>query len=156
MRRRNPRTSDCIEGIGALAGIRPFDSAKTVASQVKATIRTIVESAFAWASSSEILVDDALRQQWDGELAEMRARINGMRKLFTQTMAERLPGRDFSFIERQRGMFSYSGLTADQVDTLREKFSIYIVRDGRINVAGINPGNVGPLCDAVSSVLGTE
>ena len=53
-------------------------------------------------------------------------------------------------------MFSYTGLSGDQVDTLRDKFSIYIVRDGRINVAGINPGNVGPLCDAVSSVLAAE
>lgn len=145
------------ERVGALTVVTgAADSAKTVASQVKATIRTNYSNPPSHGASivREILVDAALRQQWDGELAEMRERINGMRRLFTQTMADRLPGRDFSFIERQRGMFSYSGLTAEQVDTLREKFSIYIVRDGRINVAGINPGNVGPLCDAVSSILG--
>ena len=147
------------ERVGALTVVTDnADSAKTVASQVKATIRTNYSNppSHGAAIVREILVDPTLRQQWDGELAEMRERINGMRKLFTQTMADRLPGRDFSFIERQRGMFSYSGLTAEQVDTLREKFSIYIVRDGRINVAGINPGNVGPLCDAVSSILGAE
>jgi len=145
------------ERVGALTVVTADAAlAKTVASQIKATIRTNYSNPPSHGASivREILVDEVLRQQWDGELAEMRERINGMRKLFTQTMAERLPGRDFSFIERQRGMFSYSGLTADQVDTLRQKFSIYIVRDGRINVAGINPGNVGPLCDAMSSVLG--
>ena len=145
------------ERVGALTVVTAdAASAKTVASQVKATIRTNYSNPPSHGASivREILVDEVLRQQWDGELSEMRERINGMRKLFTQTMAERLPDRDFSFIERQRGMFSYSGLTADQVDTLRQKFSIYIVRDGRINVAGINPGNVGPLCDAMSSVLG--
>ena len=145
------------ERVGALTVVTADAAlAKTVASQIKATIRTNYSNPPSHGASivREILVDEVLRQQWDGELSEMRERINGMRKLFTQTMAERLPDRDFSFIERQRGMFSYSGLTADQVDTLRQKFSIYIVRDGRINVAGINPGNVGPLCDAMSSVLG--
>lgn len=144
------------ERVGALTVVtRDSDSAKTVASQVKATIRTNYSNPPSHGASivREILLDSALRDQWDGELAEMRERINGMRTLFTQSMAERLPDHDFSFIQRQRGMFSYSGLTAEQVDTLREKFSIYIVRDGRINVAGINPANVGPLCDAISSVL---
>jgi aspartate aminotransferase len=147
------------ERVGALTVVTTdADTARTVSSQVKATIRTNYSNPPAHGASivREILLDAALRQQWDGELADMRERINGMRKLFTQTMADRLPGRDFSFIERQRGMFSYTGLTAEQVDLLREKFSIYIVRDGRINVAGINSGNVGRLCDAVSSVLGTE
>jgi aspartate/tyrosine/aromatic aminotransferase len=147
------------ERVGALTVVTAdADTAKTVSSQVKATIRTNYSNPPSHGALivREILLDAGLRQQWDGELADMRERINGMRKLFTQTMADRLPGGDFSFIERQRGMFSYTGLTAEQVDTLRETFSIYIVRDGRINVAGINPGNVGPLCDAVSSVLGTE
>jgi len=147
------------ERVGALTVVTAnADSAKTVASQVKATIRTNYSNPPSHGASivREILVDSALREQWNGELAEMRERINGMRTLFTQTMAERLPDRDFSFIGRQRGMFSYSGLTAEQVDRLREKFSIYIVRDGRINVAGINPTNVGPLCDAISSVLKGE
>ena len=147
------------ERVGALTVVTAdAGSAKRVASQVKATIRTNYSNPpmHGAAIVSEILADSALCQRWVEELAEMRERINGMRKLFTQTMTERLPDRDFSFIERQRGMFSYTGLTAEQVDTLREKFSIYIVRDGRINVAGINPDNVGPVCDAISSVLRRE
>ncbi|NQV26508.1 MAG: aspartate/tyrosine/aromatic aminotransferase [Rhodopirellula sp.] len=147
------------ERVGALTVVTSdSSSAKTVASQVKVTIRTNYSNPPAHGAEivREILADSELRQQWNDELTEMRERINGMRKLFTQEMAERLPDRDFSFIKRQRGMFSYTGLTAEQVDTLREQFSIYIVRDGRINVAGINPGNVGPLCDAIASVLTGE
>ncbi|MDA0282311.1 MAG: aminotransferase class I/II-fold pyridoxal phosphate-dependent enzyme, partial [Planctomycetota bacterium] len=147
------------ERVGALSVVTPTaDSARTVASQVKATIRTNYSNppSHGAAIVAEILADSELREQWNGELADMRERINGMRGLFTRTMAYRLPDRDFSFIERQRGMFSYSGLTAQQVDTLKEKYSIYIVRDGRINVAGINSSNVVPLCDAISSVLNGE
>ena len=147
------------ERVGALSVVtKNADSAKTVASQVKATIRTNYSNPPAHGASivQEILSDADLCRQWDGELSEMRERINGMRNLFTQAMAKRLPDRDFSFIQRQRGMFSYTGLTAEQVDTLRDRFSIYIVRDGRINVAGINNGNVEPLCEAISSVLQAE
>jgi aspartate/tyrosine/aromatic aminotransferase len=68
-------------------------------------------------------------------------------------MKARGADRDFSFIERQRGMFSFSGLTPQQVDELRNKHSIYIVANGRINVAGMTESNMGRLCDAVASVL---
>jgi aromatic-amino-acid transaminase len=61
--------------------------------------------------------------------------------------------RDFSFISRQIGMFSFSGLTKAQVDALREKHALYIVGSGRISVAGMTPTNMGPLCDAIKSVL---
>lgn len=144
------------ERVGALTVVSPDSAtAGTVASQVKVAIRTNYSNPPSHGASvvAEILSDTGLREKWDGELATMRDRINGMRKLFTQAMAERLPDRDFTFIEHQRGMFSYSGLTAEQVDALKEEYSIYIVRDGRINVAGINPDNVGPLCDAIASVL---
>ena len=57
------------------------------------------------------------------------------------------------FIEQQRGMFSYTGLTAAQVDVLKERFGVYIVRDGRINVAGITTTNCGPLCDAIAAAI---
>lgn len=147
------------ERVGALTVVTASpESAKTVASQMKTTIRTNYSNPplHGAAIVNEILTDDELSRQWNSELAEMRERINGMRKLFTRTMAQHLPDRDFSFIERQRGMFSYSGLTAEQVDVLREKYSIYIVRDGRINVAGINSSNVEPLCTAISSVLKEE
>ena len=82
----------------------------------------------------------------------MRDRINGMRQLLVQTLkAKGVPG-DYSFITRQRGMFSFSGLTPEQVKALKEKYAIYIVGSGRINVAGITEQNVGPLCEAIAEV----
>jgi aspartate/tyrosine/aromatic aminotransferase len=100
-----------------------------------------------------VLADPALRQQWDAELAAMRDRINGMRSLFQKTMSSRKTGRDWSFITQQIGMFSFSGLKPEQVDALREKHGIYFVRDGRINVAGMNAASMDRLCDAIVSVL---
>ena len=83
----------------------------------------------------------------------MRNRISGMRALFQKTMESRQTGRDWSFITQQIGMFSFSGLKPEQVDALREKHGIYFVRDGRINVAGMNAASMDRLCDAIVSVL---
>ena len=131
------------------------ETAKTVASQIKTTIRTNYSNppSHGGAIVEAILSDGELRSQWEGELAQMRERINGMRELYTSLMSARVPDVDFSFIENQRGMFSYSGLTAEQVDRLREESSIYIVRSGRINVAGITPDNAETLCDAIAGVI---
>ena len=84
--------------------------------------------------------------QWENEVAQMRARINGMRRLFVDTLAEKGAQGDFSFIARQRGMFSYSGLSDEQVKRLREEYAIYIVGGGRINVAGMTGANMDVLC----------
>ncbi len=100
-----------------------------------------------------VLQDPELRAQWEQEVAGMRNRINRMRELFADTMAQKTSARDFSFIKNQRGMFSMSGLTPEQVDELREKHAIYIVRSGRINVAGMTEENMERLCDAIASVL---
>ena len=83
----------------------------------------------------------------------MRDRIAGMRQLFCDTMRAKGVDRDFSFITQQRGMFSFSGLSPEQVDRLRDEYSIYIVRSGRINVAGMTEANMAQLCDAIASVL---
>jgi aromatic-amino-acid transaminase len=100
-----------------------------------------------------VLGDAELRKDWEKEVAEMRGRINGMRELLVKTLkAKGVPG-DYSFITRQRGMFSFSGLTPEQVEALKQKYSIYIVGSGRINVAGITENNVGPLCDAIAEVV---
>lgn len=144
------------ERVGALTVVTDSAAtAKTVASQIKTTIRTNYSNppSHGGAIVEVILSNADLRSQWEGELADMRGRINDMRRLFTELMAARVPDQDFSFIEKQRGMFSYSGLTAEQVDTLREQSSIYIVRDGRINVAGVTPDNAETLCDAVAGVI---
>ena len=100
-----------------------------------------------------VLNDPDLRAQWDGEVKAMRDRINTMRVLFVDTLEAKGVRRDFSFIAHQRGMFSFSGLTPEQVDALREKFSIYIVSSGRINVAGMTKDNIVPLCEAIAEVI---
>jgi aspartate/tyrosine/aromatic aminotransferase len=83
----------------------------------------------------------------------MRERINGIRREFVQSISQYAPQRDFGFLQQQRGMFSFSGLSAEQVQRLRDEFSIYIVGSGRINVAGITPRNLQPLCQAIGKVL---
>ena len=100
-----------------------------------------------------ILDDPALRAEWETELRGMCARIHDMRELFVRTLEEKGVERDFSFLTRQKGMFSYSGLSPEHVDRLREEFSVYIVRSGRINVASITPSNMDALCDAIAAVL---
>lgn len=101
-----------------------------------------------------VLSDPELRTQWVRELDEMRGRIHAMRTRFVDAMKAKTSKRDFSFIARQRGMFSYSGLTPVQVDELRTQHAIYIVtQGGRINVAGMTEANLPRLCDAVASVL---
>lgn len=130
-------------------------AATAVASQVKTAVRVNYSNppSHGGAVVRTVLGDAELRTQWDGELAAMRDRINGTRTLFTQKMSERLPDADFSFIEKQNGMFSFSGLTAEQVDRLKVEHAVYAVRSGRINVAGITPGNVDALCDAIVAVV---
>ena len=100
-----------------------------------------------------VLADAELKQHWEEEVAVMRERINGMRRLFAETMRAKGAPRDFGFITTQRGMFSFSGLTPVQVDELRSKFSIYVVGSGRVNVAGMTEQNMDRLCDAVMAVL---
>lgn len=144
------------ERVGALAVVaKDADSSTRIASQIRSAIRTNYSNPPAHGGEivATVLSDQRLREEWESELTAMRTRINGMRQLFAQTMKRKLPNRDFSFIERQRGMFSYTGLTAQQVDLLKEKFGVYAVRDGRINVAGITPSNCELICDAISSVI---
>lgn len=102
---------------------------------------------------NEVLNDEALRTQWESEVAAMRNRILSMRTRFVEEMKTAAPDHDFSHISRQNGMFSYSGLTPIQVDELRNKHSIYIVGSGRINVAGMQESTMSHLCQAIASVL---
>lgn len=100
-----------------------------------------------------VLADPALRAEWDTELRGMCKRIHEMRQLFVDTLKAKGVKRDFSFLIKQRGMFSYSGLTKAQVDELRDKHGVYIVGSGRINVAGITRHNMDPLCEAIAAVV---
>ncbi|MCI0492666.1 MAG: aspartate/tyrosine/aromatic aminotransferase [Planctomycetes bacterium] len=143
------------ERVGALTIIaKDKRAADTVQSQVKVCIRSNYSNPPAHGAElvTTILNDAELRGLWEQEVAGMRGRINGMRELLVKTLqAKGVPG-DYSFITRQRGMFSFSGLTPPQVETLKQKYAIYIVGSGRINVAGITSENVEPLCDAIAEV----
>ena len=136
--------------IGATA-----NQVSNVMSQMKLVIRANYSNppSHGGAIVMTVLQDPELRAKWVIEVAEMRDRINSMRRLFMDTLKAKGVARDFSFIIRQRGMFSFSGLTKDQVDQLREKYAIYIVASGRINVAGMTEANMGRLCNAIASVL---
>jgi aspartate/tyrosine/aromatic aminotransferase len=144
------------ERVGALTIVaKDKQSADTVQSQVKVCIRANYSNPPAHGAElvTTVLGDAALRKLWEQEVAQMRGRINGMRELLVKTLqAKGVPG-DYSFITRQRGMFSFSGLTPPQVETLKQKYSIYIVGSGRINVAGITAQDVGPLCEAIADVI---
>jgi aspartate aminotransferase len=100
-----------------------------------------------------VLHDAELRERWVGEVQGIRDRINGLRKLLVAKLAERNVPRDFSFIERERGMFSFLGIGKDKVVRLRDEFHVYMVESSRINLAGINASNVDYVADSIATVL---
>ncbi|QTO53086.1 amino acid aminotransferase [Duffyella gerundensis] len=131
------------------------DAAATAFSQVKYTIRANYSNppAHGAAVVATILGNDVLRAEWEQELTAMRQRIHLMRELFVKTLQEKGAQGDFSFIIRQNGMFSFSGLSKDQVVRLRDEFAVYAVNSGRVNVAGMTPDNMSALCAAIVAVL---
>ena len=144
------------ERVGALTAVAGTgEAAANTLSQLKKCVRANYSNPPAHGALivNTVLSDAELRNQWVTELSAMRDRINGMRELFVETMHGKTDARDFSFINHQRGMFSFSGLSRVQVDELRSKHSIYIVGSGRINVAGMTPANMERLCSAVAEVL---
>ena len=100
-----------------------------------------------------ILSNDALRTEWDVELTEMRDRINCLRAQFVKQIQSIGIEQDFSFIEKEKGMFSFLGVNVDQVQTLVNDYSIYLVNSSRINVAGINDSNIEYLSNSLAAVL---
>jgi aromatic-amino-acid transaminase len=100
-----------------------------------------------------VLAEPELRRDWERELAAMRERIQAMRRSLHGVLAAKMPDRDFGYFLTQRGMFSYTGLSPRQVDRLREEFAVYLVRSGRMCVAGLNRGNVEATAQAMAAVL---
>lgn len=146
------------ERVGALtvvAASRP--AARAVMSHVKACIRCNYSNppAHGGAIVTTVLHDAVLRSQWEDEVAQMRDRITRMRKLFVQRLEANGVQGDFSYIARQKGMFSFSGLTKEDVQRLRDEHAIYIVGSGRINVAGMTQANIDKLCQAIAAVKGS-
>src|SRR5439155_16998637 len=100
-----------------------------------------------------VLTQPDLRAAWEGELTAMRERIQAMRRPLHGVLVAKMPGRDFAYFLSQHGMFSYTGLAPRQVDRLREQFAVYLVRSGRMCVAGLNRGNVEATARAMAAVL---
>lgn len=124
-------------------------------SQIKSGIRSNYSNppAHGAAIVTTILEDAELYQQWVKEVADMRVRIQEMRDLFVATLKEKGVVGDYSFISRQNGMFSFSGLSVEQVNRLKDEFAVYIVGSGRISVAGMTKENMQPLCNAIAKVI---
>jgi aspartate/tyrosine/aromatic aminotransferase len=144
------------ERTGALTIVSPTAAESTVAmSYVKKTIRVNYSNppAHGGLAALGVLEDASLYDQWVGEVAEMRGRIKDMRAALVDGLAARGVDQDFSFIKEQRGMFSFSGLSDDVVNWLSENKSIYIVKGGRINLAGLTTGNIDYVCDAIAEAL---
>jgi aromatic-amino-acid transaminase len=144
------------ERVGALSIVTAnADEAKRVLSQEKRVIRTNYSNPPTHGGTvvATVLNSPELRAVWEQELGEMRDRIKLMRNAFVAKLAAKGVERDFSFVNAQRGMFSYSGLTAGQIERLRDEFSIYAVSTGRICVAALNSRNIDAVVNAVAAVL---
>jgi aromatic-amino-acid transaminase len=144
------------ERVGALTLVaQDNDTATSAFSQIKSIIRANYSNppSHGAAIVTTVLNDQQLTQQWHEEVAQMRQRIHQMRILFVKTLKEYGATGDFSFITAQNGMFSFSGLTKQQVETLKETHAVYIVGSGRISVAGMTTHNMDALCKAIAAVL---
>ncbi|MCC4634457.1 MULTISPECIES: aromatic amino acid transaminase [Xanthomonas] len=142
------------ERVGALSVVSATAAeAKAVQSQVKRIIRTIYSSPSTHGAAlvAGVLTSPELRDVWEQELTEMRERIHSLRAGLVERLAT-LGSPEFEFIQRQAGMFSYSGLTKSQVDRLRDEFAIYAVGTGRICVAALSQRNLDYVAQAVATV----
>ena len=144
------------ERVGALSIVAvSAEEAARVLSQLKRVIRTNYSNPPTHGGQvvATALATPELRALWEKELEGMRVRIREMRQLLVQKLKEKAPSQDFDFVIRQRGMFSYSGLTKPQVERLRDEYSIYAIDTGRICVAALNSRNIDYVADAIAKVL---
>ena len=144
------------ERVGALSIVtNSKEEAGRVLSQAKRVIRTNYSNPPTHGATvvASVLNSVELRAMWEQELGEMRERIRDMRMAMVEQLAAQGAKRDFSFVARQRGMFSYSGLTAEQVERLKNEFAIYAVGTGRICVAALNRNNLDAVTRAIAQVI---
>jgi aromatic-amino-acid transaminase len=144
------------ERVGALSIVgSSAEEASRLLSQLKRVIRTNYSNPPTHGGQvvATALSTPELRNTWEDELAGMRVRIREMRQALVQKLKEKAPNHDFDFVVKQRGMFSYSGLTKAQVERLQKEFSIYAVDTGRICVAALNSKNIDRVVDAIAKVL---
>lgn len=144
------------ERVGALSLVTSSREESTrVLSQLKRVIRTNYSNPPTHGATvvASVLNSPELRAMWEAELGEMRDRIRSMRLAMVEQLSALGAKRDFGFVAEQRGMFSYSGLTVEQVERLKEEFGIYAVGTGRICVAALNNGNLDSVTRAIHAVL---
>ena len=144
------------ERVGALSVVTASpDEAKRVLSNVKRIVRTNYSNppTHGGQIAATVLGSPELRTLWEKELGGMRERIKSMRKALVDGIHKRVPGSDFNFMLRQRGMFSYSGLTKEQVHRLRNEYAIYTIDTGRVCVAALTTKNVDYVADAIAKVI---
>ena len=143
------------ERVGALSVVcADKDEAARVLSRLKVLIRGNYSNPPTHGAQvvAMVLTTPALRRQWEEELAGMRQRIQRMRQVLVQRLGEAGVKQDMSFILRQKGMFSYSGLSAAQMQRLRGEFGVYGIDSGRICVAALNESNIGPVAAAIAKI----
>ncbi|ELO0984033.1 aromatic amino acid transaminase [Enterobacter asburiae] len=144
------------ERVGGLSVVcEDAEAAGRVLGQLKATVRRIYSSPpnFGAQVVSTVLGDEQLKASWLAEVEAMRKRILSMRQELVNVLKEAVPGHNFDYLLKQRGMFSYTGLSAAQVDRLREEFGVYLIASGRMCVAGLNASNVHRVAQAFAAVM---
>ena len=147
------------ERCGALSVVCPDAAqAELVLGQLRATVRKNYSSPPTHGGQivARVLQTPALRAQWAAELGAMRERIHAMRGQLHAVLSAKLPGRNVDYFLTQRGMFSYTGLTPAQADRLRETHAVYVLRSGRMCVAGLNSSNVEATAQAMAVVLAAQ
>lgn len=130
-------------------------TAQKVLGQLKATVRRIYSSPPTTGALlvNNVLSDRALTTLWTAELTQMRERIMQMRQILQNKLSQALPERDFSYLVKQQGMFSYTGLNAEQADLLKNQYAIYLLRSGRMCVAGLNLSNIDYVAESIAEVI---
>ncbi|HHK9554515.1 aromatic amino acid transaminase [Enterobacter sichuanensis] len=144
------------ERVGGLSVVcEDAEAAGRVLGQLKATVRRIYSSPpnFGAQVVATVLGDEQLKANWLAEVDSMRKRILSMRQELVNVLKEAVPGHNFDYLLKQRGMFSYTGLSAAQVDRLREEFGVYLIASGRMCVAGLNASNVHRVAQAFAAVM---
>ncbi|MDW3566013.1 aromatic amino acid transaminase [Enterobacter asburiae] len=144
------------ERVGGLSVVcEDAEAAGRVLGQLKATVRRIYSSPpnFGAQVVATVLGDEKLKASWLAEVEAMRKRILSMRQELVNVLKEAVPGHNFDYLLKQRGMFSYTGLSAAQVDRLREEFGVYLIASGRMCVAGLNASNVHRVAQAFAAVM---
>jgi aromatic-amino-acid transaminase len=144
------------ERVGALSIVTAGDDqAARVRSQLKQIVRTNYSNPPSHGAKlvSAVLASRELRTLWERELNDMRERIKSMRAQLVEKVERRRPGSRLRFIVEQRGMFSYSGLTREQVRRLRERFSIYAIDSGRLCIPALNSRNIDYVAEAIAEVM---